>query len=378
MDFTLSDEQQAIAELAGRILTEKLPPERLKEIEAADRWFADDVWAELAKADLLGIALPEADGGGGYGFFELALILEQVGHAVAPVPVLPTLVLGALPIAAHGTDAQRAALLAPVIAGEIVLTAALTEGGSSLPPRRPATRAERVDGRWVLTGAKTLVPAGDLASTALVPASTGGDQADDQVTVFLVGLTADGVTRQVNRSMNLEPLTTLGFDGVTLDDDAVLGAEGGGAEIVDRITAHAVAATCALTTGVCEAATRTTAGYASSRRQFEAPIATFQAVAHRVADAYIDTEAVRLTARQAAWRLAAGEDATEALAIAKHWAAAGAHRVVHAAQHVHGGIGMDTDYPVHRTYRWAKHLEQSFGSDNDHLRRLGAAIAAGA
>lgn len=371
MDFTLTDEQLAMAELAGRILAERLPAERIKEIEQSDRWFADDVWSELAKADLLGIAVPEAHGGGGYGFFELALILEQVGQAVAPVPVLPTLVLGALPIAEFGTDAQQAALLPGVVAGDTVLTAALLEGNRTLPPATPTTRAARGDDGWTLTGTKTLVSAGDLASTALVPATT----AEGEVTVFLVDLAADGVTREVNRSINLEPLTTLTFDGVTLADDAVLGTVGGGATIVDWILDRAVAATCALQTGVCEAATRMTGAYSSSRKQFETPIATFQAVAHRVADAYIDTEAVRLTARQAAWRLGAGEDATEAIAIAKHWATSGAHRVVHAAQHVHGGIGVDTDYPVHRTYRWAKHLEFSFGSGTDHRRRLGASIA---
>lgn len=371
MDFTLSDEQTAIAELAGRILSEKLPPERLKEIEQGDRWFATDVWAELAKADLLGIALPEADGGGGYGLLELALILERVGEAVAPVPVLPTLVLGALPIAEFGTDAQRAGHLPAVIAGGTVLTAALLEGGS-LPPAAPTVRAEGGDAGWTITGTKTLVPAGDLASTALVPATTG----DGEVTVFLVPLDEVGVTREVNRSINLEPLTTLRFDSVAVGADAVLGTVGQGAAIVDWITDRAVAATCALQAGVCEAATRLTGSYSSGRKQFDTPIATFQAVAHRVADAYIDTEAVRLTARQAAWRLAAGEDASEELAIAKWWAATGAHRVVHAAQHVHGGIGMDTDYPVHRTYRWAKHLEFSFGSGADHLRTLGASIAA--
>ncbi|MBP7631345.1 MAG: acyl-CoA dehydrogenase, partial [Acidimicrobiales bacterium] len=113
------------------------------------------------------------------------------------------------------------------------------------------------------------------------------------------------------------------------------------------------------------------------RRQFGSPIATFQAVAHRAADAYIDTEAIRLTARQAAWRLGEGLPADEALAIAKFWAAEGAHRVTHAAQHLHGGIGVDADYPVHRTFRWARHLELSLGGGTVHLQRLGLILAAG-
>jgi alkylation response protein AidB-like acyl-CoA dehydrogenase len=142
------------------------------------------------------------------------------------------------------------------------------------------------------------------------------------------------------------------------------------------ITDRAIAGLAATQAGVCELALRTTATYTSERKQFDTPIATFQAVAHRCADAYIDTEAVRLTAYQAAWRLAEGMPAAEELAIAKFWAAEGADRVVHAAQHLHGGIGVDLDYPVHRAFRWSKHVGLAFGGGTAHLRRLGAQLAA--
>lgn len=372
MDFALSDEQTAIAELAGRILTEQLPPERLRAIEQADQWFAPDVWQQLAKADLLGIALPEADGGGGYGLFELALILEQVGATQAPVPVLATVALGALGIAEFGGADLRAQILPEVIAGTMILTAALAEGNDALPPAIPSTVAEPDGDGWRLTGTKRFVPAGQLAHRALVPARTG----DGATTVFVVDLSADGVTLDADVSLNLEPVPTIHFDGVTVGPADVLGAVDGGAEIVASIVDWGIAAWCAVQAGVCDAATRLTATYTSSRRQFDTPIATFQAVAHRAADAYIDTEAVRLTARQAAWRLSEGLPAAEELAVAKYWAAEGGHRVVHAAQHLHGGIGVDLDYPVHRTFRWAKHIELNLGSRTAHLRRLGALIAA--
>ena len=372
MDFALSDEQAAIAELAGRILSEQLTPERLREVEQHDDWFDRDTWAELAKADLLGIAVPEAHGGGGYGLFELALILEQVGRTVAPLPVLPTLVLGALPVAAFGTAEQQAALLPGVVAGEVILTAALGEGGDALPPAVPATVAVPDGDGWLLTGTKPLVPAAHLAHRILVPARTG----DGTSTVFLVDPSAEGVALERNRSANLEPLSTVTLDGVRVGPADVLGAVDGGAEVVAWTAERGVAAYCSVQAGVCEAATRLTATYTSERRQFDTPIATFQAVAHRAADAYIDTEAVRLTSRQAAWRLAEGVPAAEEVAIAKFWAAEGAHRVVHAAQHLHGGIGVDIDYPVHRTFRWAKHVELSLGGGTAHLRRLGALLAA--
>lgn len=374
MDFALTEEQTAIRDLAGQILSEQLPPERLREIEQADGdWFAADVWAELAKADLLGLCLPEAHGGGGYGLFELALVLEQVGRAVAPVPAYATLALGALPIAAFGTDAQQAELLPKVIDGSLILSAALSEGSVGLPPAVPATTAARTDDGWAITGAKHLVPAAHLAGRVLVPARTG----EGTSTVFLVDPAAAGVTHERNTSINGEPLTTLTFDAVAVTGADVVGEVDGGAEVVAWTTDRAIAALCAMQAGVCEAALRLTATYTSERRQFDTPIATFQAVAHRCANAYMDTEAIRLTAHQAAWRLDDGMDAAEQLAIAKFWAAEGAERVVHAAQHLHGGIGVDLDYPVHRTFRWAKHLELSLGGGTAHLRKLGALIAAG-
>lgn len=371
MNFALTEEQTAIVELSARILSERLPAERLSEIEQTDDAIAADVWNELAKADLLGIALPETHGGGGYGFFEAALICEQIGRHTAPVPYLPSVVLGGLGIANFGSEQIQADLLPGVIDGTLILTAALVEDTTGLPPAVPATLAEPDGDGWTLHGSKHLVPAGHVAQRILVPART----ADGASTVFVVDASASGLTREVNRSTNLEPLTTLTFEGVAVGPGDVIGEVHSGAEVTAWITDRAVAAQCAMQAGVCEAATRITAAYTTDRRQFDTPIATFQAVGHRLADAYIDTEAVRLTARQAAWRLDAGVPASEELAIAKHWAADGAHRVVHAAQHLHGGIGVDTDYPVHRTYRWAKHGELSFGSGVAHLRRLGALLA---
>ncbi len=373
MDFTLTDEQTALRDLAAQILSELSTPERVREVEADPNgeWFDRALWAELAKADLLGLCLPEAHGGGGFGLFELALILEQVGRNVAPVPLYATLALGALPIAEHGTDEQRSTWLPGVAAGDVVLTAALSEGGDGLPPAVPATLAAPTGDGWAITGTKVLVPAAHVAQRVLVSARTG----DGTSTVFLVDPSADGVTQERNTSVNLEPLTTLTFDGVAVTSTDVVGDVDGGQAVTDWIADRAIAALCAVQAGVCEAALRITATYTSERKQFGSPIATFQAVAHRAADAYIDTEAIRLTAHQAAWRLANDVPAAEELAIAKSWAADGAHRVTHAAQHLHGGIGVDLDYPVHRTFRWARHIELALGGSTVHLRRLGALLA---
>lgn len=372
MDFTLTDDQQAIAELAHRILSERLPPEVLRQLEQTDTWFADDVWAELGTADLLGIALPEADGGGGYGILEACVIAEQVGRTVAPVPYLSSIVGAAMPLAQFGTEAQRRGLLPEVIAGHATLGIALYEPSDVAVPSVPSTQATTTGDGWRLDGEKSLVVGADRALAILVPARTS----ESASAVFLVAPGADGVTLERETAVTGEPQWTVRLGGVTVGAEALLGGPDQGAEIVTWTTERLAAAICATQTGVCEEALAITARYVSEREQFGSKLGTFQAVGQRIADAYIDTEAIRLTALQAIWRLSEGLEANEELMTAKFWAADGAQRVVHAAQHLHGGIGVDLDYPIHRYFRWAKVLELTLGGASPSLLRLGASLAA--
>jgi 3-oxocholest-4-en-26-oyl-CoA dehydrogenase beta subunit len=329
------------------------------------------VWIELAKANLLGIALPTDVGGSGFGIIEACLVLEQIGKTVAPVPYFATVVLGAMTIAEFGSEAQRTRDLPAVVDGDAVLTAAIAEEGVDPALGATPTTASRDGSEWVLDGERSFVPAVHLARRVLVPARTG----DGGLGVFLVDPAAAGVEVVRLETTNLEPQFQLRLSGVRVGDDDVLGDAGDGERIVDWMLQRATIALCATQAGVCSAALQLTAAYVSQREQFGAKIATFQAVAQRAADAYIDNEAIGLTWRQAAWRLSEDLDAAEAIAVAKFWAADGGQRVVHAAQHLHGGIGVDVDYPLHRYFRWAKQLELSLGGTTQHLRRLGRLLA---
>ncbi|MFN8625058.1 MAG: acyl-CoA dehydrogenase family protein [Candidatus Binatia bacterium] len=372
MDLTLDEDQQAINDLAGRILSEQLPAERLGAIEAQPERFAAETWAELARTRLLGVPLRDDVGGGGFGIAEACLVLEQIGRTVAPLPYLATVILGALPIDQFGSADQRKRYLPAVIDGSLILTAALAEAGNVFVPALPATRATREDAAWRLEGEKRFVPAAHLAGRILVPARTGASS----VGVFLVEPTASGVALERAETTALEPQFSVTLSGAKVDADDVLGDPERGATIVDWIVQRAIAGLCSMQAGVCDAALRLTAKHVSDREQFGSKIATFQAVAQRAADAYIDTEAVTLTARRASWRLGANLPADEALAVAKFWAAEGGQRVAHAAQHLHGGIGVDTAYPLHRYFRWTKQIELTLGGAMVHLVRLGASIAA--
>jgi alkylation response protein AidB-like acyl-CoA dehydrogenase len=371
MDFTYSDEQQAIADLSYRILSEQLPTEVLRDLERSGEWFADDVWLALAKADLLGIALPEADGGGGYGLIEACVIAQQIGRTVAPVPYLATIVAAAMPLAHFGSDEQRQRFLPSVIDGSATLSLALYEPDDVDVPVLPATRATPEGSGWRLDGEKSLVVGANRAAVMLVPARTG----ETTSAVFLVDPKAAGVSLQRETAVTGEPQWGVQLDGVLVDADDRLGEADQGKEIVDWTSARWAAAICATQTGVCEEALAITAKYVSEREQFGSKLGTFQAVGQRVADAYIDTEAIRLTAIQAIWRLSEGLEADDELMTAKFWAADGGQRVVHAAQHLHGGIGVDLDYPIHRYFRWAKVLELTLGGATASLQRLGKSLA---
>ncbi len=369
MDFFLNENQQELSALSRRVLSDRVTEERLREIEASGDRFDPALWADLASAGILAAALPESLGGAGLGLLEQCSVLAEIGRAVAPAPYLASIVLGAGALARFGTLDQQRQWAEPAGRGEIVLSAALSEEDSD-DPRAPAVSAERVAGRWLLSGAKTAVLAGPVADLMLVPATT-----PEGVTVFLVAPTDDAVTVQRQQVTDGASAGRLVLAGVTLPDERVLGSAVAGAEITDWLVARGTVGLCALQFGVVERALELTAEYAGSRVQFGRPIGSFQAVAQRLADAYIDVEAVRLTMWQAAWRLSAGLPSDTAVATAKFWTADAGHRVAHTAVHVHGGMGVDVSYPLHRYFVAAKHNEFALGGATAQLRRIGAALA---
>ena len=369
MDFSYSDEQAAAIDLARQILTDHCTPKHLRSLDlAGGERFDRALWAKLAEAGLLAAGVPEAQGGAGMGFLTIAGIVEQVGRTAAPVPVLETTVMGALPLAHFGSDAQQKAWLPRIAHGDAIATAALVERHRAVT--EPGTRAVRDGAGWRLSGEKLAVPAGPVADLFLVPAAHDGG-----VGVFLAEANAKGVAREPLITTSRQPESVLRFDGASAE---LVGDAARGAEIAAWIEERATAALCALAVGVCSEALRLTAEYTKARKQFDQPIATFQAVGQRAADAFIDTEAIRLTALQAAWRIEAGLPAGGAVATAKYWAAVGGSRVVRAAQHLHGGAGVDREYPLHRYYLWARQLELTLGGGTQQLRKLGRLIADGA
>jgi acyl-CoA dehydrogenase len=349
MDFGLTEEQVELAGLTRKILAERDAP-----------------WGDLATAGVLAAGLPAALGGAGLGLLEQCSVLIELGRSASSVPYLTSVVLGAGALAAFGTAGQLQRWVVPAGQGAVVLTAALAEPDGD-DPRVPSARAERADGQWVLSGVKTAVDAAPEADLFLVPCAS-----PDGVLVFLVSPSDAGVRVEPQQLTDFAPAGRVVLDGCVLSGDRVLG----GAGVADWLVARATVGLCAMQSGVIERALELTAEYAKSRVAFGRPIGSFQAVTQRLADAFVDVEAVRLTMWQAAWLLASGAAGADvAVATAKFWAAEAGHRVAHTAVHVHGGMGIDVTYPVHRYFVAAKRNEFALGGATTQLRRIGGALA---
>ena len=323
MDFSLTERQQAVAGLAAEVLG------------------GADPWKELARAGLLDVSPPD-----GLGVLEVAVLLTEIGRQAPSTKALATLMTGALPVLRWGRPELKQALLPGVASGELLTTAALRE-----PPTHPATAV--TDG--TITGLKIGVPYAEQSRLLLVPArlaptdpmimasfgqiapETGHDHG-----VALVRPEAEGVRVTRSHSSSGEPEYTLRLDQAPVE--GVLG----GADCARDLHQLATAGACALADGVVAGALALTRDHVASREQFGRPLAAFQAVSQQIADVYIASRTMHLAALAACWRLGEGLDAAADLEVAGYWCAEQTPRTVRLCHHLHGGIGMDATYPLHR------------------------------
>jgi alkylation response protein AidB-like acyl-CoA dehydrogenase len=366
MNFDLTDEQQVVTDLAGQLFTDLATPERVKAVTEADG-FDPDLWAALADAGLLALCIPEAAGGSGFGMVELALVAQQQGRHVAPVPFVAH-VLAARTIAEELADVPAAAaVLEGAIAGEMIVTSAIAEIGVN-DPLNPTVVATATPDGVRLSGEKPAVAVLARAGMVLVPAMQDG-----AAVIALVDTTAEGVSVTPLRTTNHEPQGHLELESVLVPDELVIRDT----EALDRLWLRHLAALAAVQLGVGEGAVTQAAQHVSERKQFGRTLSSFQAVSQRAADGWIVNEALWSTVINAAWQLDNdGAGAMTDVLSAAYWACEGTTEVVLGAQHLHAGIGADVDYPVHRQFLWGMQNSTILGTASSHLARLGAHLAA--
>ncbi|MFJ8850499.1 acyl-CoA dehydrogenase family protein [Streptomyces sp. NPDC102437] len=374
MDFTFTEEQQAAAE-AARAVFSGVAPDGVPSPALVPGAVAEDIdrplWAGLATSDLLSLTLLPEHGGAGLDLVALCLVLRESAKVLARVPLLETCAV-AMALQRYGDPGLAGELLPRVGRGELVLTAGYN-GRSGHDPAELAVKARRkaTSGR-VLDGMQSAVPWAQAADWIAIPARTD----EGRPVVALVQPAQDGVTLAEQVSTSGERFAEVRLESVQIDDRALI--DGAGAW--EWLRALLTTGTCALALGLGEAVLAMTSQYTGKREQFGFPVATFQSVAVQAADRYIDLRAMEVTLWQAAWRISTGADgalpAEGDIAVAKIWASDGVRRVVQTAQHLHGGFGADTDYPLHRFHAWAKQIELSLGPAAAHEEALGSLLAA--
>jgi 3-oxocholest-4-en-26-oyl-CoA dehydrogenase beta subunit len=361
MDFSMTE---AAADLGGlvRTITESVcTPEHQRELDGQEQRFDRDLWGKLIEADVLSAASPEALGGAGFGVLEQTAVLVALGRQLAAVPYLESVVLGAGALAKFGSEALQQDWAVPAINGEKIIAVALDGEMGQGPVQATASG----DG-FRLTGSRTQVAYGPVADAFLVPAET-----ESGTSIFLIAASDPGVTVTALDTTGHGSVAHLELQGVEVDVDRAVG----GGDVAAWLTTHGTLGRSAFQLGVLERALELTAEYAREREQFDRPIGSFQAVSSRLADGYIDIKGLRLTLTQAAWRLSEELPADIDVASAAFWAADAGHRVAHTTVHVHGGVGIDIDHPVHRYFLAAKQTEFAVGGATGQLLRIGRELA---
>ncbi|MFJ2828724.1 acyl-CoA dehydrogenase family protein [Streptomyces sp. NPDC087263] len=373
MDFTFTEEHQAAVEAAKAVFA-GVAPDGVPSPALTPGAVAEDLdrtlWARLADADLLSLLLDEAYGGAGLDAVALCLVLRESARVLARVPLLESSA-AAVAVQRYGGEELKTRLLTRAGRGELVLTVA-ANGRSGHDPAELAVTARQDGDTWVLDGTQTAIPWAQNADFTLVPAHT----AADRTVLAFVPRVHEGALLAEQTSTSGERLGELRLESAWIAAQDVIEADGAWEWLRELLTTG----TCALALGLGEGVLGMTSEYTSKREQFGFPVATFQAVAVQAADRYIDLRAMEVTLWQAAWRISTGAGgalpASGDVAVAKIWASEGVRRVVQTAQHLHGGFGADTDYPLHRYHAWAKQLELSLGSAAAHEEALGDLLAA--
>ncbi len=373
MDLTLTEDQELIQRTAREVLGARAATAGVTAVAGEPAGYSADLWKEMVELGWTGLAVPEAHGGVGEGLLEACLLIEEMGAALVPSPYLATVACCAPAIERHGTDVQRARWLAAVAEGRVLAYARAAPRGGWGADGSTVTAVASGDA-WVLDGTARFVSFGHVAEDLLVVASTGGT-----LTALLVDGSAQGLTREPLDVVGHGAEHDIGFAGVAVPADRVLGEVGGGAAVAATPDAVGAAATCAEMVGGAQRMLDMTVEYATQREQFGRPIGSFQAVQHHCADMAIDVLTARFIAYEAIWRLSspAGgppEEVALTVSVAKAWVSDAYQRVCALGHQVHGAIGFTGEHHLHHYLQHATSAALAFGDGDHHTDRVAGGV----
>ncbi len=380
MDFTFTEEQALLRGSLAAWLADRYDFETRRRVVAAEPGWRPEVWRAFAgELGILGAMAPEAVGGSGGGPFEMIVIMEELGRALVVEPFLSNAVIaGGLLARSSGAAAQ--AMLARLVAGELVAAFAFAEPHARYDWRDIKTTAHRNGAGWVLSGGKVMVYGAPWATHLVVTARTGAVQRDrDGISVFIVDKAASGIATRDFATIDGQRASEITFDNVSLPAEALIGAADEAAPLLERVIDEATVGLCAEGVGVLRALHERTVDYTKERQQFGKPLGTFQVLRHRMVDMYMQLEQAVSITYLAAIRLGDPDPLQRARAASAAKAQVGqALRFVgQSAIQLHGGMGLTDELAVSHYFKRATVIETQFGDTDHHLARF-AALSFGA
>ncbi len=367
MDFAFNEDQEELRRYVRQWLDEKSPSETVRGLMVTDGGHSVDLWAEIAEMGWQAMAIPEEYGGAGFGFLELAVILEEHGRSLFTAPFFSSAVLASHALLVGGTDSQKKRLLPGIAAGETTATVAASDSNGHLTVDGTDTSAVRDNDGWILSGSKRFVLDGHTADVLFVTADTG-----DDVSVFVVdGGAVEATVLPTMDQTRKQAEVVLG--GVRVDDSDRF--EIGADTVLATLDRYASAALAIESVGAAQRCLDMSVEYAKDRRQFNRPIGSFQSIKHKCASMLVELEAARSAAYYATWAVSEGsDDADQAVSIAKAYCTDAFYHCAAENIQIHGGIGFTWEHDAHLYFKRAKSSQLMFGSPQSHRTRLAALI----
>ncbi len=373
MDFSLSDEQKLLQDSLERFVQNDYQFETRQEIVASREGMLLENWHTFAELGWLGMMFDESEGGYGGSAVDIMVIMEQVGKGLIVEPFLPCLVLAGGLIAKAGNGSQKQKWLSALIEGEKLGSFAFVEPESRFDLNHASTRASRANGGFLLNGRKAVVLNAQNSDFLVVSARTDGAQRDaDGISLFLVQSDAEGVARQDYTTVDGGRASEVTFENVALDADALLGDLGDASSIIEEVVDEAILAVGAEAVGAMEVLYKATVEYSKQRKQFGAPIGSFQVLQHRMVDMFIAHEQAKSLMYMAAIRLDEDDpvEAKKAASAFKVQVGNSGRAVGQGAVQIHGGMGMTDELNIGHYFKRLTVIDTLFGNTDHHLKRF--------
>ncbi len=374
MDVLLNEEEEMVKNAAREFLEGECPPSLAREMEKDDLGYPPGLWQQMARLGWLGLALPETYGGQGLPLTYLGIIMEELGRAIAPVPLHSTIV-PALTIARDGTEEQRQAVLPRVSSGDLVMTWALTERDPRFLPETIQTEAVTQGDHFVLSGTKMFVDNFDAAEKCLVVCRTAPASSDNQgISLFLVDTSSPGISHIPLITLAKDKQSQVTFDQVSVPQENMVGRLNQGWPVAEAMVERATLLLCAQMVGATRKDAEMAIEYAKNRVAFGRPIGAFQSIQHLCADMILWVDGAQLLTYEALWKMDQGLPAGVEVSQAKSFCNEKCEAVVRSSQVIHGGIGFMMEFDLHLWFRRVTSWTMRLGTSFEHRAKIASAL----